>query len=134
MARTTESAVEAIISVADADDLEPFIEVANAIVTDNCSDSDYTDATLELIERWLSAHCYTVFKGRAFRERADDVEQTKQSKVDLGFDTSHYGQTAMRIDSAGNLARLNDATKKGILTGAVSVSYMGTLEEDLPYN
>ena len=128
MARTTSAAVALIIEVDTSISLTPFIEVANALVTECCSTvATYTDARLELIERWLSAHCYTVRDMRAESEKAGDISEKKQSKVDLGFDTSHYGQMAMRLDTAGGLANLNAASKKSG-TIAVGLSWLG--EED----
>jgi len=65
---------------------------------------------------------------RAFQEKAGPVSETMQSRVDLGFDTSHYGQTAMRMDTDGNLAKLNEDIKKG-KSPSVSVLWLGTEEE-----
>jgi len=129
MARTTSTAVALIIEVNASISLTPFIEIANAFVTECCSSvTTYDAARLELIERWLSAHCYTIRDMRAESEKASDVSEKKQSKVDLGFDTSHYGQIAMRIDTAGGLAKLNEEAKSGGIQ-AVGVSWLG--DEDL---
>ena len=128
MARTTSAAVEAIIEVDVTISLTPFIEAANNIVSAVCdtADTSYDATDLEIIERWLSAHIYTNRDPRAFEEsvgRGAASEKT-QSKVDLGFDTSHYGQTAMRLDREGGLAALNAQAKKG--TGATgSVTWLG---------
>lgn len=116
-----------IIEVDDSIDLDPFIESANMIVTDVCSDSSYTDAKLELIERYLSAHFYTLRDPRAKIEQAGDVRVEYQSKVDLGFNTSHYGQMAMRLDTEGNLARLDQKALKGL--SKASLKWLGTEEE-----
>lgn len=114
MARTTSTVVELIIEVDSNIVLTSFIEAANALVTQCCGDSsNYTTINLELIERWLSAHLYTVRDMRAESEKASSVSEKKQSKVDLGFDTSHYGQMAMRLDWEGGLAALNERIKKG---------------------
>jgi len=122
--RTTSAAVALIIDVDDDIALTPFIEVANALVTECCSTDDYNATRLELIERWLSAHVYTIRDMRSSEERAGTVSERKQSMVGLGFDTSHYGQMAMRLDTKGGLAALNSRTKKG--TGqTVQVSWLG---------
>jgi len=126
--RTTPTLVEGIIEVDAAIDLDPFITIANQLVTELCTDSGYTAVRLELIERWLSAHFYTNRDMRAFQEKAGPVSETMQSRVDLGFDTSHYGQTAMRMDTDGNLAKLNEDIKKG-KSPSVSVLWLGTEEE-----
>lgn len=131
MGRTTAEAVGLIIEVNANISLDPFIEIANALVTDCCADEDDYDATrLELIERWLSAHMYTIRDMRAERERAGSVEEKFQSKVDLGFDTSHYGQNAMRIDTKGGLARLNEKIKAG-KSNAVGIGYLGVTKDEL---
>jgi len=128
--RTTSIAVSAIIEVDVGDDLTPFIEAANVIVTKNCTHADFTVTDLEIIERWLAAHFYAMYKARASEERAGQVSARYQSKVDLGFDLSHYGQMAMRLDWSGALSTLNQQSKKG---GAipVSVTSLGTEKEDL---
>ena len=128
MARTTDAAVKLIIEVDTNIALDSFIEAANALVTELCA--DYYDATrLELIERWLSAHFYTVRDMRAEMEKADDVTQKLQSKVDLGFDTSHYDQMAMRLDTEGLLAGLNERIKAG-KAASITFSWLGTEEAD----
>ena len=127
MARTTEALIEGIIEVDSAILLTPFIDAANMLVTQFCTDlvTDYTAAELIKIETWLAAHFYTVREGRAFEERAGPVSERKQSKVDLGFATSHYGQMAMTLDYYGGLSSLNERIKKG-KASRISVSWLGT--------
>ncbi len=131
MARVTAAEVGGIIEW-DSDStksayisMTPFIAAANGLVTELCSDSDYTSTRLVQIELWLSAHFYTVRDMRAEMEKAGSVTQKLQSKVDLGFDTSHYGQMAMRLDTDGNLAALNERIKSG-KRGTVVVTWLGT--------
>ena len=126
--RTTAVAINLIIEIDANISLTPFIEAANALVTECCSGSSTYDATrLELIERWLSAHFYTVRDMRAESEKAGSVAEKKQSKVDLGFNTSHYGQMAMRLDTEGGLAALNERILKG-KTSAIEFSWLGTAD------
>ena len=127
--RTTAVLVGGIIEVDSTISVTPFIEAANALVTECCASvSTYTAARLELIERWLSAHEYTIRDMRASNEKAGDVSERKQSKVDLGFDTSHYGQMAMRLDTSGGLAKLNESTKRG---GSVSLDIISLATDDV---
>lgn len=123
MPRTTRAQVAGIIELdpeiitSDAD-LLPFIELANELVTECCTGTkgpavEYTETRLELIERCLTAHLYTARDPRVESERAGSVGSKFQSKVDLGFDGSQYGQAAMRMDSNGGLASLNENAKKG---------------------
>jgi hypothetical protein len=124
--RTTAILVGAIIEVDETIDLDPFIAVANELVTEICSDSGYSAERLELIERWLSAHFYTNRDPRASEEKAGPVSAVYQSKVDLNLSTSHYGQTAMTLDTKGGLAALNASIIKGRIKRALTVTWLGT--------
>lgn len=119
--------VEGIIENSESITLTPFIEAANLLVTQCCTDLtvDYTSDELEKIETWLAAHVFTIRDMRAEYEKAGSVSEKKQSKVDLGFDTSHYGQMAMRLDYRGGLAKLNVEVKKGAVKIFVGL-WMGT--------
>ncbi len=117
MARVTEAEVKEIIDVdPDIVSLTPFITIANELVTEVCGGADYTDARLKEIERWLSAHCVCIMDPRATSSGAKGVTEAYQSKTDLGLNSSHYGQMAMRLDTAGGLAALenNQKNSKGI--------------------
>ena len=127
--RTTSAAVELIIETEVSISLTSFIEAANYLVTKCCTSTNYTAADLELIERWLAAHCYTIRDMRAESEKAGPVSEKLQSAVDLGFDTSHYGQMAMRLDIEGGLAALNERIKEGQMK-TVSITYLGTTNPD----
>jgi len=114
--RTTEAAVQGIIEVDSAIALDPFIEGASALVDDIAAAEGAPSATrLELIERYLSAHFYTLRDPRPVSERAGPVSQTVQSKVDLGFNSSHYGQMAISLDNTGLLT----SASKGKVAGGV---------------
>jgi len=130
--RTTSALVEGIIENSENITLTPFIDAANMLVTQACAGlaDDYTSAELIKIETWLAAHVFTIRDMRAEAEKAGPVSEKKQSKVDLGFDTSHYGQMAMRLDYHGGLARLNEQTKKG--QGVVpAIAWLGLEETEL---
>jgi hypothetical protein len=135
MARTTASDVQLIIETDDniSADLAPFIEVANNMVTKLCSlavDSDgdlVHDATsLELVERWLSAHFYAIRDPRAESEKAGPVGAKYMSKVDLNLAQTPYGQQAMLLDYSGELATWNDRVTKGNAGVRVGVTWLGT--------
>lgn len=129
--RTTSALVEAIVEVDEDISLNPFIEAANALVTEICAPvTTYDAARLELIERWLSAHFYCIREERPVLEKADVVSERAQSKVDLGFDVTHYGQMAMRLDTAGGLAALNEEAKEGGGTTG-SIAWAGTEDAEI---
>ncbi len=153
--RTTTVLVEGILDgVAEGFDLSPFIDSANEIVTERCAvvfpgvteqlDSagnpiyvaekggfSYSNHRLELIERWLSAHFYAIFDPRSVMEKAGSVMQSIQSKVALGFNVTHYGQQAMRLDTQGALAVMNnamDSYKKmpaALVQAPIGITYLG---------
>lgn len=127
--RTTEAQVQGIIKTNASITITPFIEVANALVTELCASSGYDDTRLELIERWLAAHFYSVRDAGRLTERAGPVSKQIESRVDLGFDVTRHGQMAMRIDTAGNLAALNEQSKRGASI-TPGVTWLGTEEEE----
>ena len=125
MARATDADVEAVIEV-DADiSLTPFITVANELVTELCTDSDYTDERLVIIETWLAAHCYSVRDKAIAQERASSVQVQYQTKIGMFLAETTHGQMAMTIDSAGNLAALSKRMEDGE-PATIQFSWMGT--------
>lgn len=108
--RTTVADVEALLEEYDDEiPLAQFLPVGNNIVTNNCikEDSEYNSETLELIERYLDAHLYEITRSRAEFRAAGKVQEAMKVKLDLGFNLTRYGQTAMLLDYEGGLAALN---------------------------
>ena len=124
MARTTSAAVALIIEVDDSISLTSYIEAANALVTQHCTDTSFTTAQLELIERWLSAWAYALRDKRPVSNTARGVGESYQHVEALGFDANEYGQMAMRLDWSGALSSLNNSMKKG-LRRSVGISWVG---------
>jgi hypothetical protein len=109
-------------------DIDPFIDTANEIVTEVCTDSGYTDTRLELIERWLATHLATVNDPRLVREEVSTLRLVYQQEVKLGLDQTPYGQQAKVIDTAGNLAKL-DQMSKGKVSGTKKIVWLGKAED-----
>jgi hypothetical protein len=143
--RTTPALVMGIIDTQTGVDLTPFIAIANELTTDVCGCSGYTDgyvgSRMELIERWLSAHFYTVFDNQLVAAKAGTVSVVYQQKIDYGLRTSMYGQQAMILDTKANLAKVeNSALVKRKIK--VSVGWAGnrrwpgdvSFGEDITYN
>lgn len=132
MPRTTPELVGTIITVSARDDVTACIATANVIVTKVCGGSDYDSTQFELIERWLAAHFYAVWRPRTSMEQAGPVRQEfEQIKVDLGLDVTKYGQTAMRIDTDGSLAAMNNTQKKVLsYPGGIRSIWVGTEREN----
>lgn len=122
--RTTAAAVAEIVEQDTTIDMDPFIEAANALVTEKCAVvTTYTAGRLELIERWLSAHFYRIRDMPVTQESIKGVTENFQHREDLGFDVTHYGQMAMRLDTNGGLAALNKQIKSG--AGSVQIEWLG---------
>lgn len=125
MPRTDEDAVKKIVKVKSGHDLDPFIEAANQLVTDCCSDFDYSSEKLKRIETWLAAHFYCIQYSRALQTQVSGVQKTIQSKVDLFLSLTHYGQMAQVLDTAGGLSNLNTDTGAGVRNVVATLTWLG---------
>lgn len=126
MGRVTPEEVADIIKVNANINVQPFIDVADSLVDDVCLDSDYSDSKLKIIEQWLAAHFYAVRDPRVDTQKAGPVSQKLQYKVDLGFHVTVYGQQALLLDTAGNLALLNKQAKEGKSVASAGLVWAGT--------
>lgn len=122
--RTTSELVEGIIEVDDSIDLTPFIAVASALVDEIADESEHDSARLLLIETWLAAHFYTNRDPRPTSEKAGPVSESFQSAVALNLYTSHYGQTAMLLDTSGLLRGLSSGKR------VAKVAWLGRTNEE----
>lgn len=113
MARTDASTVGGIIEVDSDIVLTPFIAIANELVTEHCTDSDYTDDRLAYIETWLAAHFYKLRDLAIASEKAGSVAVKYQNKIGLHLNQTIQGQTALILDGAGNLAALSKRMEEG---------------------
>lgn len=113
MARTTPELVANVLEVEEGKDLSAQIDTANVIVTQHCTSSGYSDSLLELIERWLSAHFHAVHSPRTTLEAISGgtQEQYERFPTDLFLYGTKFGQQAMLLDYAGNLAALCNSLK-----------------------
>lgn len=132
--RTDPAAVAGIIDVDQGDDVAPFVESSNALVNSECLESGYDDARLELIERWLAAHFYSVNRRRVASEGVTSsgggVNQSfDRPTLGLGLKNTTHGQQAMRLDTAGNLAALDnemDVIRKLLPANRSRVKWLGS--------
>lgn len=132
MVRTTANAVGKITEVDPTIDLTPFIEVANALVTEICAPvATYDDVRLELIERWLSAHFYRVRDARLDCEKIGDIYTRITGKTGLALDLTYEGQQVKFIDTSGKLALLDQMAKTGKRL-RIQVAWLGSLH--LPHH
>lgn len=122
--RTTSSLVKGIL-LKDYDtrrspSLDPFILTANAMVDRLAIRAGELGVTvsstsLELIERWLAAHCY-VMSDRNFAANAtSSASATYQGQTGMNLDASFYGQTAQTLDPTGLLSVINKRASASVV-------------------
>ena len=94
-----------------------YINVANTIVTANVT-CGLTDAVLEEIERWITAHLIASTQERQTKsERLAEAEVVFTGEYGPGLQATTYGQTAMMLDTCGGLASMG---KKAIKMTAIT--------------
>lgn len=128
---TTRALIDGIIETDPDIDVQPFVDVAKELLDEHCvREPPYSTTRLDLIHTWLSAHFYTILDPRIASGSAGDIRLAFQSEVDLGLNTSHYGQQAMLLcPELADLNRRTTAKAKPILvSGPPSVTWLGTEE------
>lgn len=135
--RTTALAVAKVIQVPPTQMslLDTFIDTANELVTQVCAvvfpgvtqtfdqaglpaytptkgGYTYTDYRLEMIERWLAAHFYAVFSSQSQQDMADNIQSIYQGRTALGLNGTWWGQQAMRLDTMGALAVMENGQEQ----------------------
>lgn len=121
MPRTTPAAVKAILlreyDTVDMPSLQSFIDAASVTVDQVAANDDkqvMTPASLEVVERWLSAHLYQDGDpGYKSRNTAGASGQFQGPTGSGPFETTRFGQSAMMLDSTGWLQRRNAEVKEG---------------------
>jgi hypothetical protein len=109
MARTTEADVKKIIDTElTIEEVTPFLETANVMITQNLSDEGYSDELMKQIETWLAAHFVAIRDPRVSREKFGDGDQTFHGKSGMGLAHTPYGQQVMMLDSHGILATVSN--------------------------
>lgn len=134
--RTNAALVGGLIDVKAGVDIDPFITAANHLTTNVCGASGYSDdgigSLMETIERWLSAHFYTIYDNQMSQGHAGSGSMGFMHKIDYGLKNSMYGQQAMMLDYLGNLAAVQNTNeiKKKIKVG---ITWLGTRCLPWPY-
>lgn len=116
-ARVTDAEVKQIL---DTDiDTTPFIIAAHRVVEDNELGSfDVASATLKSIEQFLAAHFACAMEQQTKSETTGKASATYQGEFGMRLDSTHYGQTAMTLDSSGILANLNTRQARALFVPA----------------
>lgn len=123
--RTEASKIRKILKVSNSvPSLDPFIETASNVVDTHCTASGYSDETLELIERWLSAHFVVLYDRRRSSEKVGTLSASYESgSLGQGLKATVYGQQALILDHRGSLAALQKQLEGG--SGPMFMQHLG---------
>jgi len=106
--RATEAEVKEIIDTAlTAEEITPFLNSANVVVTDVLTNEGYGTSLLKQIEMWLAAHFVAIRDPRIAKEKLGDADATYQGKTGLGLNYTSYGQQVMLMEHHGKLAEIS---------------------------
>lgn len=107
--------VEEVVSVYPNDTVQPFIDMAVALM-DQCCKTNKTCSSLPQnliyhIKLNLACHFYVNWRQQYRSRRTGDASGTYQGDTGMFLESSKYGQTAMLMDASGCLAKLNRQAK-----------------------
>ncbi len=114
--RTTATDVEELLAANwdDETSVTPYIQTANMLVNRVVvlaarlpSPIVFTAAELELIERWLAAHCYCQTDMLYQSKSTGGASASFQGQTAMHLESTRYGQMAMDLDYSGVLATIN---------------------------
>jgi len=112
MARTTTSRVCGVMDTTlTEDEVAPFVETANLMVTAYLASTDQTADALREVETYLAAHFVSLRDRLVKSEAAGGVRFDYQGETGMGLDSSHYGQTAKLLDGSGVLKEIDGKTR-----------------------
>jgi hypothetical protein len=119
VARTTGGKVRTILdhisrSAKDTAALASAIQTAYVFLTRVCVttgvyDEEADKALLAELETYLAAHFFCIFRPQKKTVNVAGVQQTSDSKVDLGLRQTRYGQQAKLLDVKGVLREQDEA-------------------------
>jgi hypothetical protein len=103
--------------------LEPFIDTATVIVTRVAACAvrkgiTLSAAELELIERWLAAHCYVQSDQTYANKSTGGASAGFQGQYGMQLMNSKYGQMALSVDYSGCLNAITTRQR-------VSITWLG---------
>jgi hypothetical protein len=134
---TTADAVSKVVEVVlfGSQDLEtvlaPFIESSANLLDDLYAGVTVSDATRELVERWLSAHFYKVFDPAIQSETVESLTTSYFGKVGEYLLRTPYGAQALALDSTGVLAAWQAKMTKPTALMRVGIKHVGTNAKDV---
>jgi hypothetical protein len=93
-------------------DIQPFIDDAVLMLTNVVGDR-LDGPTFDLVTRYLAAHLVAVSDPRVSMEKVKSLQVRYDTKLDKGLGITHFGSTAMMLDSSGRLAAWNSRVITG---------------------
>ena len=115
MPRTTVGKVQNILAAGEdyngETSLQPYVDAATLLVTRVAACAvergrDLTSDELEMIERWLAAHCYVQSDQTYASKSTSKASASFHGQTGLRLDNSKYGQMALALDTSGCLQAL----------------------------
>ena len=103
---TVDDLVEILETELTEAQLSAFVNSAHYLIQANLLSSGLSSDVLTEIHKYLAAHFASLRDQRIESERVADVSMKYQGKTDMGLNATLYGQTALMLDTSGNLANL----------------------------
>jgi len=126
-ATTTAAAVQKIIKYDETviTDVQAFIDTA-ALIADAVIGTALSSTALEVVTRYLCAHLISITDNstRVNSEQVKSLMISYQSRLSEGLGITHWGATAMMLDTSGKLSRWNEQVISG-LSGAFQLVWGG---------
>lgn len=88
------------------ENLMPFMETAELMVTELLGQKGFSDERLAKLELFLSAHLVTLRSRQLKSEKFGSTEDTFLGYTSMLLTSSLHGQTAIVLDTSGTLADL----------------------------
>jgi hypothetical protein len=124
--RATEAMVKNIIDFDPSiENLLPFIDAANQLVTELCAPvSTYDVRRLTTIECYLAAHFLAIRDPRYVSETIGAASATYMQQTGPNLGLTPYGQTVRVLDTSGGISRIDFHVAQG-KRSTVGITWLG---------
>lgn len=89
-------------------EIDAYITTANLVVTAQLGNTTVSATLLTQIEMYLAGHLITTTRERKAEQVSGEGGVRFEGKTGMRLEATHYGQTAMTLDSTGRLSNLNN--------------------------
>lgn len=105
--RVTAEEVKQIIDTdLTEEEVDPFIQSANVLVTSVMTSSGASDDLLSEIEKWLSAHFVAIRDPRLKQIKIGEITESYYGTSGQGLNHTPYGQQVLMLDYTGSFSNL----------------------------